>query len=35
MKNNTNEADVINDQGDVIKDPETAKEHIASYYENL
>ena len=35
MKNNTNEADVINDQGEEIKDPETAKEHIASYYENL
>ena len=35
MKNNTNEANVINDQGEEIKDPETAKEHIASYYENL
>ena len=35
MKNNANEANVINDQGEEIKDPETAKEHIASYYENL
>ena len=35
MKNNANKANVINDQGEEIKDPETAKEHIATYYENL
>ena len=35
IKNIINEADVINDQGEEIKDPETAKEHIATYYENL